>query len=133
MATLENFGVPTTGQRGILSPNPQWGFRVMFYDKENNNNLFLTQQIKTTNLVVENGSAKLFFELRVPQIKTIKETVDELKNISKFQIEFLDGSGKNLDTITVVENGLLNYSVGLDYTSDNPVTLKCNLDVILKS
>jgi hypothetical protein len=27
----------------------------------------------------------------------------------------------------------LNYSVGLDYASDNPVTLKCNLDVILKS
>jgi hypothetical protein len=105
----------------------------MLYDKENNNNLFLTQQVISCNLVVENGSAKLFFELRVPQIKTIKEIVDELRNISKYQIEFLDNGDKILDTIVVVENGLLNYSVGLDYASDNPVTLKCNLDVILKS
>jgi hypothetical protein len=132
MATLEKFGVPTQGS-GILAPNPQWRFRVMFYDKENNNNLLLTQQVEKSNLVVENGSAKLFFELRVPQIKTIKEIVDELRNISKYQIEFLDNGDKILDTIVVVENGLLNYSVGLDYASDNPVTLKCNLDVILKS
>lgn len=139
MSILSEFGVPTSNGNGILKPYSPFksksNFDIQLFDKDENE-VFLEQQITSCELKVDNGSAKLFYEVKLLSKQTLKDLLNELNQIHKYVINFKDDLNVIVDSIEVLENSLLNYSLNLnqtnDFTSFNPVVLHVNLNVILQ-